>query len=709
MLFPQLGPQYYDESHKDIISRMESAYAESITINQSFWGEADTDTRFYLGDQSLWNDLYGNLPANRKRQFNFNRIRRTISMPSGYQRMNRKSIICTPVENADQKTADQFTKAMLWVCNREGVLETISDSFEGALVTGMNLMHVWMDYRKDPISGDIKVDNCQYNSFLIDPYFRKEDLSDCNFVWKRTFLTKRECLSLLPDQKDYIMGLQGQDNRDGKFQFMPETYNYGLKNLLTYDEYYYRDYRKQKMLADSQTGETMEWKSQNEEGLKEFLRTYPQVTIVEQEVPTTRLAIVVQGRVMYDGPNPMGIDKYPFVPVFTYFNPQCPYFPWRIQGMVRGLRDAQYLYNRRKIVELDILESQVTSGWKAKENAVVNPHDLYTSQGQGKTIWVKDEAQLTDVEQIQPPSIPAGMFELSKALGQEIQEISGINEELLGSANDDKAGILAQLRQGAGLTTLRGIFDNLDRAQSLLGSLFIDLIQANFTPGKVKKILNGEEPEPQFYNKAFGVYKATVEEGLNTSTQRQMQFAQLLQLKELGVPVPNETLLDACTLQKKTELIQQIQQAEQQQAQLQQQQAQAQVQETVARANLADARAEADRGLGMERVSRIEENRALAIERQAEAAKDDQVGLLNLIRAAKELEGIDLEHMERLIGMLHQIEGSENSNMAPGGSTGKVGGRTEGARATRPAAKTSTTKGAKPQKVKPLTPKTEPK
>lgn len=45
MLFPQLGPQYYDEKDRPILSRMEAFYAESITINQSFWGEADTDTR----------------------------------------------------------------------------------------------------------------------------------------------------------------------------------------------------------------------------------------------------------------------------------------------------------------------------------------------------------------------------------------------------------------------------------------------------------------------------------------------------------------------------------------------------------------------------------------------------------------------------------------------------------------------------------------
>ena len=136
MLFPILGPQYYSEKDRGILNRMESFYADSISVNQSFWGEADIDTRFEAGDQTLWNDLYANLPANRRRQFNFNRIRRVINMISGHQRRNRKSTIVVPVENGDSQTADQFTKVLMWVHNQEGVLETISESFSGAIVTG---------------------------------------------------------------------------------------------------------------------------------------------------------------------------------------------------------------------------------------------------------------------------------------------------------------------------------------------------------------------------------------------------------------------------------------------------------------------------------------------------------------------------------------------------------------------------------------------
>lgn len=640
---------------QSLLQRMNDTYAQSITVNQSFWSEADLDARFRAGDQTLWNDIYGNLPAFRRRQFNFNRIRRVCNMISGYQRRNRKSSIVTPIENSDTATAGQFTKLMFWANNTSNALETLSEAFDGSITTGMNLLSVWMDYRNDPINGDLCVDNLSYNQFLIDPFMRKSDMSDCNFVWIRRYYSKQQIMSLLPQHRDYIEKIQpaGPGYKDMKFQFMPESYQYGMRNLITYDEFWYRTFRRQKMLVDTETGETLEWKGEDE-NLNEFRGQFPHVQVIEQEVPTTNLGIVVYDNVMYNGPNPMGIDRYPFVPVLAYYNPEIAYYPWRIQGVVRGLRDAQYLYNRRKIIELDILESQINSGWIYKEDSLVNPKDVFLS-GQGRGLALKQEAQMTDVQQIIAPQVPPSMIQLSELLGKEVQEISGVNEELLGSAIDEKAGILAMLRQGAGLTTLQILFDQLDSSQKLMGKLFLELMQANFTPGKVARVIE-EEPTQQFYNKNFGKYDCALEEGLNTTTQRQMQFAQLLQMREIGVPVPASLLIETSTLSNKEQLVKSIAQEEQQQAQNQQQQLQMQLELLKAQVQDLQAKAMANQGLGVERASRVEENRALAIERIAASQKDAQAGELDLIRAAKELQGMDLSQLQQLVDILASIK-----------------------------------------------------
>lgn len=644
---------YYLEGDKAIEERIEETYSSAIPVHEAFWAEADVDSRFKAGDQTLWNDLYGNLPAYSRRQFNFNRIRRICNMIGGYQRRNRKSTISVGRENSDDETASQLSELLSWSMQNDKTYDTISSAFDGAVTTGMNLLNVWMDYRSDPISGDIRVSNLSYNGFILDPFFRKHDLSDCSFIMTRKYLEPNTVISLIPHASDLIKSMRGGAYFDGKFQYMPEAYNYNMENLLTYDEFWYRTYRKQKLLVDMVSGETQEWAGSADD-LKVFLGAFPQITTIEQEIPSTNLAIRVQSTCVYNGPNPLGIDAYPFVPVLGYYEPQIPYFPYRIQGVVRGLRDAQFLYNRRKVIELDILESQLNSGWKYKENALVNPDDVFLA-GQGKGLALKQEASMADVERIQPSQVPPSMIELSKILGEEITQISGVNEELLGSATDDKAGILSMLRQGSGLTTLQILLDQLDSSQIQLGNLFISLIQANFAPGKVKRVL-GKEPTSQFFNRNFGRYDAVVEEGMFTLTQRQMNFTQLVHLRELGVPVPSDVLVESATLQDKGRLVEGIERQEQIQAQSQQRMARAQENLIEAKTKDLFSRAEANAGLGLERASRTVENRALAVERLAASEKDRTLGILHLAKTLKELEGMDIAQIERLLYLSKVLE-----------------------------------------------------
>ena len=256
-------------------------------------------------------------------------------------------------------------------------------------------------------------------------------------------------------------------------------------------------------------------------------------------------------------------------------------------------------------------------------------------------------------------SVPASMIQLSELLAKEVSEISGVNEELLGSAQDDKAGVLSMLRQGAGLTTLQNLFDQLDRSQRILGKIIIDIIQANFTPGKIKKILEDQEPTEQFYNKSFGRYNAAIEDGLNTQTQRQMQFIQMLQLRQAGIPITTEDLLESATIQNKKQIIENAIAQEQQQQEAQQMQLELEAQDRKAQMMSIEARARADLGLAAERTSRVDENRALAIERIHEANAQDEKALLDKVKALKELEQMDLGHIQQLLSMANELRNAE--------------------------------------------------
>lgn len=649
---PYMSSAMDDESN--ILGIMGENYRQGVTLQQQFWNEADIDTRFRAGDQTLWNQIYGQLPLVSRRTFMFNRIRRIVNMIVGRQRQQRKSTVVQGQLPGSEETASDLSQVLIWANSQAKALETLSDAFEGAVVTGINLLSVYMDYNSDPISGDIKVQNLGYNSFLIDPTFKQKDLSDCNYIWTRKWLTKRQVKQLLSGHEKEIDEMNYTANRDDKFIFLPENFQYGIRNLLPYDEYWYLSTRTATMLVDVESGETLEWPG-DEEALRDYMQMYPGVKQYKQEIPTVKLAITVNGRLMYNGKNPFNIDRYPFVAVFCYFEPYIPYYPWKIQGVVRGLRDAQVIYNRRKVIELDILESQINSGMKYKEGALVDPNDAFLS-GQGRQLAIRQGFTMEDVQIFPSPSIPESTFIVSERMGSEMMEISCVNEELLGVADgQDVTGVLAQVRQAAGLTTLQTIFDQLDGSQKQLGDLFLELIIKNFIPGKVEKIL-GKPPQEEFYNKAFQKYACCVEEGMLTTSQRQMQFAQLLQLQELGIDVPPDILVEATTLQRKEQLIASLQAQKQQQAQEDQRQFEAQMREQEIVARSLGAKAESDEALAKERLNKVMLDAALSAERIQRAQEESSKADLDTVRAIKELDELDINNARNLIDMLDYIK-----------------------------------------------------
>jgi hypothetical protein len=658
----QIERNFYVDGGEDassILKQMEEHHNQYISQVQAFWNEARIDQRFLAGDQSLFQEIYSNIPANRRRQFNFNRLRRVSNMITGHQRKHRKSTIIRPIEGSDEQTAQDFTDIISWAYGRDNVYNTISDAFDrGAITTGFSLLNIWLDRSIDPASGDLKVKHKSYNSFIMDTFFRNHDLSDCGFVWTREWVTKKEAARLLPERGDEIMAMSQKryGNKDQRFYYMPENYNYTIKDLLAYDEYYYQTTRKQKILYDTKTGETMEWQGEKD-NLKLFMAQYPEVKVQTIEKPTVNLAIVLNNQVMYDGPNLLGIDRYPFVPVIGYWDPDNIYFMWRFQGVVRGLRDAQYLYNRRKAIELDILESQVNSGWKVMEGSLVDNNDVFKS-GQGQPIFIKATAPLgmDSAQQIMSPGIQPSVIQLSEILAREINEISGINEELLGVADDDKAGILSMLRQGAGLVTLQKLFDQLDLSQKLLGEISLETIQKNFTIGKIKRIL-GREPSPQFQDKNFGRYDCTICEGLLTDDQQKLEFLQYMNMQQMGIPIPPDLLIDKAPIQGKKELKEAIQKQQQQEAEVQQEAQKLQLESLQTENMTKQAFSQAQMALASERMAKVQIDRAEGVERLQRAKEDETGAVLNLVKALKELQGMDLTHLMQKVQILNELEG----------------------------------------------------
>jgi len=636
---------------------MEDRYKIALPMQMSWWQAADVDTKMYCGNQDYWNQFY-TVNFRNQRQLQFNKVQRVITLIGGHQRKNRKVSIATPVENSDAETADQLTGVMMWAMNRDGTYEKISDAFTGGMVCGMNMLHVWMDFREDPESGEIKSERVPYSAFIMDPYWKQTDMSDCDWIWQRRNMTAKQIVSIFPKVKKELSSLRtAQATQDGKFMYQPENRQGYDKDMFTYDEYWTREYKTVKKILNKSTGEVIDWPNKMTEERMEMMQHFnPNVTVIKAKAPTVKLHVLVNNSLQYEEVSPYGIDSYPYVPFLCYFNPEIQEYSYRYTGVVRNIRDSQVELNRRRNKMLDLLDSQVNSGLIVKENALVNPEDAFMS-GQGRVLFLKDTAQITDVQHVQPPQIPSSMFELQKLLDSEIMNIAGVNEELFGDSGDEKSmsGFMTQLRMGAGLVSLQPVFDRLNSAQKQLGELFIKMIQANFAPGKVLRILN-KQPTEQFKDESFQKYDCEIEEGMLTTTQRQMQFVQLLQLREMGIPVPVKILLETSTLQNKSELIKAIGEQEQQQMQMAQAKQMQDLEQQRILTRSLDAQAVNDYAAAEQKHAGTIKTIADAQHVASKTSADNTLVAVDVVKAAAEMENLDKQHLLNLTKFIMEYE-----------------------------------------------------
>lgn len=641
-----------------IVNEYNSYYEEAYYAWNPFYPLADRDLKFFLGDQWDAKEREKLFQENRN-AFTFNLIRKNINLILGYHIQHQLSPIVQPRESSDQQSADDLTDLLLYAFDTGEGYRHISNSFGGALKTGFNLLTMWMDYRDDPINGDIRFGREPYSGFITDPYFTQLDFSDCSYVMRRKYLSPQQAASLLPGMEKEVMEIHSFGwSRDDKFTWLPYQTQPNGQDFIAYDEFYQQKWKNVPMLVDEETGEFVEWEG-TQEGMKFFMQKYPQLKKVMRPKRYIECHIILNNNYMKTEINQFGLDEYPFVPFVGIFEPESENWGLKVQSLVRPQIDPQRESNRRRSQMVDILDSQINSGWIADEESVINPRSLFQTS-QGKVIWRDRDAKPGAIEKIPPAQIPPSMFELQRQFDADILSAVGINDASFGmTQNDQESGIMMMLRQGASLVNLQDLFENLRFAQKQAARKCIKMMQ-NWTPQKIQRILN-RQPTQQFYTKEFIKYDISIQEGMLTGTQKQMYFRQLLDLKQVGAPVSASMLAKAAPIQGKSEYLAQLQQEEQQQAQQAQEAQKVQMSLIDGQRQAQQAKAISDIALSKERFTRAIANMGLEDERAARAVDDRASASLDRARAIKELESLD---DDRLIKYWKVVQLMEEGNRA---------------------------------------------
>jgi hypothetical protein len=633
-LYPQALDGLIEPTETNIKRFLDNLYSKFMPLEQARWNQSNIDTLFYAGAQTYVNRYYNFSPNTSYQQYYFNLVQQPINMLTGLQRQNRKAISYEASEGADPLTTDQQTKLITLVNNKNGILEQFSRACEQSAIAGMVMAQPYLDYTgDDPAQGELKLKVWEYNSFLVDPYFRNSDMSDCQYVWFQEYISKEEAVERFPDKAERIRPMSGTPQRYGSFYFLPENYNMARNDLMVLSYVWYQAKRPRKRLYSKSRNQFFDFSEKNTD-LQILLQTIPDLEVVEVNVRTWNLCTVLNDVLVFKGPNPLGFDTPPCVPIFWNYDPHVNYQDLRVRSLIRTMRDPQFLFNYKVITNNDIAAATINAGWKRKVGAVANEDNLKKG-GQGYDIIVNDGYELTDVEKIIPSAVPESDLALAQQMSDLIFKTSGIDlENWSGQQDKQISSLTAMIKQAANVMVFQKYFDQWDYALKLIGDIEMKIVQHNWTAEKVSLYLN-EEPSPHFYSGIFSKYNVVVQEADLTPTQQNRQAQQMLEINQAfgrEVFTPSQ-IVPKLNITGKAEIIDLLKSQEEQMQIMQREQSDvehafqdAQLKElyskavaNIAKAREDNSRSESNLGLYEERLSMIERNRSLSIREKVDA------------------------------------------------------------------------------------------
>jgi hypothetical protein len=563
-------------------------------------------------------------------------------------------------EGGDNQTTDQYTKLITHCANVGGIHEQKSKAKELAAISGMVLLQPYLDFTgSDQAQGDLKAKIWEYNSFLVDPYFRNPDMSDAQFVWCQEYISKHEAESRFPDKLQNIAPMAGTPQRYGSFYFLPENYNMARNDLMVLSYVWYKWKKKKKRLYSRKRNQFFDYAGGDAQ-LEKILYHIDDMEEVTVDTPCWKLAVVLNDQLMFQGDNPLGFDGCPFVPYYWNYEPHNNYYDLRCRGLVRTMRDPQFLFNYKVITNNDITSATINAGWKRKVGAVANEDNLKKS-GQGWDVIINEGYEMTDCEKLIPSGVPESDMALAQQFADLIYATSGINMENWSAQQDKQASSLTVLlKQAANLMVFQKYFDQWDYSDMLLGDKLLQIALHTWNAAKVG-LLIGEEPSPYFYSQIFSKYQVIVEESDMTPTQQNLQAQQMLDMNERfqREVFPASMIIPKLNITGKGEIIPYLQQQEQQANEIQQHTTN--VQHALEEAKIKDlySKTAAQIATARERHGRAQSDIGLYEERLSEVAQNRAKAIKDIADALATLSGLDQDDLQREMSQIREMESDQ--------------------------------------------------
>jgi len=551
-----------------------------------------------------------------------NEILSTINVIQGEQVNNRADITFRPFEDGDSVTATALAKAYLQISNNNRLHWKESEVFDDGIITSRGFFDVRMKFERQ-MRGEVDISVLNPKNVVIDPDADKYDPD----TWSEVFITKW----MTPDQIDATYG-------EGKSKALKQVevsrFETAYDSIDNWEDSFAgdttqrdgdkpkdklrirvieRQYRKSRMtehFVDPRTGDSRPVpKSWSKTRIKRTQNTMDW-RIRQSRSQQIRWRISADSVTLFDEWSPY--QHFTVVPYFPYFR------RGHTMGVVEHLISPQEMFNKVASQEVHVVNSSANGGWKLRKGSLQNMDIDELEKRGAETGLVLELENPDDAQKIQPNQIPSGLDRLTVNMREYIKAVSNVSDSMRGFDREDVAAKAIQAKRQAGAIGLSKPMDNLVRTRYLLARNILCLIQEFYTEERILRITEerpGAKMEEIPVNQVqedgtvlndltLGTYDVVVGSTAVRDGYMDDQFEEAKALRELGLPIPDHVLIASSHLEKKNEIIEEMQQDPQAEANARReelelaemevalQDKQAEAQRKMAETSLAQARAE---------------------------------------------------------------------------------------------------------------------
>jgi hypothetical protein len=501
-----------------------------------------------------------------------------------------------PTASGDPEVAEALTKVYRSILRSNQYSQYEADVFDSGIIRGRGFFDVRLNFN-DHMQGEVKIRSVNSKNVVIDP-----DATDMDpDTWKEVFYTQwmtSNDIKLLFNEEDgkaleetdprsFRFGVDSADSLMNTFggairvgrnrsafmhpSFYPQSrsaFDSKVRRIIRVIERQYKDIDKRDHFVDRDTGDMrMIPETWEHERVAEYVQQ-TNALVLPKKIERIKFMTTADDRVLFDDWVPF--KHYTLIPYFPIFH------EGRAIGLVENLISPQDMLNKTLSQELHVINTTANSGWQMEEDSLVNmdPEELEQRGAETGVVLVRRRGTLP-LEKILPNQVPTGLDRMAFKADEYVKDLSGASDSKRGFDRADVSGKAIKAKQFAGSVNFAKALFNLVKTRKLVARNVLDIIQEHYTEERVFRVaparlggeteeirVNVQDPAGAVVNDlTLGEYDVAITDVPLNDTFEESQFDEALRMKELGIPIPDDVLIEASKLSRKHEIAQRVREA----------------------------------------------------------------------------------------------------------------------------------------------------